>query len=922
MKAVRASHGSARVNGHAVCRRVLLCMAIAGALAGWNATSFAADAAAPGASAPSGADASAALDASFDRNLLSGAGRNTGDLSRFERGAVIVPGVYRTDIFLNGSWVGHTDVRFASPTPDANAIPCLTKSMFDQLGLPLQKLSAEQQAKLADGQGCLDIGNLIPAATMTFDQPNLRLDVSIPQAWLGTRARGYVSPENWDRGVNAGLLNYNFNSYRSSSHGVSQTSSFLGLNAGLNLGGWQLRHNSTLLMQSGVAGSPSRRHWQNLDTYLRRDLPSLRAQMTIGDSYTGGEMFDSVKVRGVQIATDDRMLPDSLRGYAPTVRGVAETNAKVTIRQNGVVLYETTVAPGPFTISDLYSTGYGGDLNVSVTEADGRVRMFSVPYASVPQLLRPSVTRFSVVAGELHDASLHSHPALAQATIQRGFNNLVTGYAGLVASSGYGAVLLGSALNTRYGAFAMDITAARTEIPGQSTQNGQSVRLSYSKILPSSDTSFTLATYRYSTSGYLGLRDAMLARDLARGYRYVDPTTVSTIDGVTVNNVLTPDQRKALTSGNSNNFTAYTSQLDRQRSRFDINVSQRLGEHGGSIYATGSAVEYWNRNGTDVQFQLGYNNTFRRLSYNLSATRVRDSYGRYTNQFFASFTLPLGDSLHAPMFGANINRDGSGHTLEQATLSGTAGVDNQFSYGATASHDSGGNSSSDGNAGTIYGGYRSPYAQLNASFGGGNGYSQGSLSVAGSVVAHAGGITFGQPMGDTVAIVAAPDAAGARVINASGVRIGHSGYALVPYLTPYNLNTVQIDPKGLPLAVQLDTTSAQVAPHAGAVVLVKFKTSSGRSVIVRVHQSDGKAVPFGAEVVDEHNQALGVVGQAGRILVRGAKDSGQLTVQWKTEDDKPMMCSFPYRLSAPAEGKTDTYQQLEATCTAATGNPS
>ncbi|MCT6957964.1 fimbria/pilus outer membrane usher protein, partial [Salmonella enterica] len=83
------------------------------------------------------------------------------------------------------------------------------------------------------------------------------------------------------------------------------------------------------------------------------------------------------------------MLPDSMRGYAPTVRGVAETNAKVTVRQNGVVLYETTVAPGPFTISDLYATGYGGDLAVTVTEADGRVRSFAVPYASVPQLLRP-----------------------------------------------------------------------------------------------------------------------------------------------------------------------------------------------------------------------------------------------------------------------------------------------------------------------------------------------------------------------------------------------------------------------------------------------------------------------------------------------------------------------------------------------------
>jgi outer membrane usher protein len=906
----RARHLTMEANGHAVCRRALLGLMIATALGGFSGTAFAAAAAAANGAAASGADASA----SFDRDLLPGAGRNTSDLSRFEHGAVIVAGTYRADVFLNGAWVGRNDVRFASPTPDASAIPCVTKALIGQLGLPMQKFSAEQQARLADTQGCLDIGELIPSATITFDQANLRIDVSVPQAWIGPHARGYVSPENWDRGVNAGMLNYNFNSYRSRSNGISQTSSFLGLNTGVNLGGWQLRQDSTLVMQSGAAGHSSTRHWQNLDTYIRRDLPSLRAQLTIGDSYTSGELFDSVSIRGVQIATDDRMLPDSLRGYAPTVRGVAETNAKVTVRQNGIVLYETTVAPGPFEINDLYSTGYGGDLNVTVTEADGRVRGFSVPYASVPQLLRPGVTRFSVVAGELHDTSIHAQPAIAQATIQHGFTNLLSGYAGIVGSNGYGALLVGSALNTRYGALALDITTAQADIPGQSSRNGQSVRLSYSKILPDSNTSLTVATYRYSTSGYLGLRDALTLRDIAHGYTYVDPTTVSTIDGISVPNVLTPDQRKALQDNGTNNFSVYTSQLDRQRSRFDINLTQRLGQRGGSIYVTGSAVDYWNRNGTDLQFQVGYNNTFRRLSYSVSATRVRDALSHYSNELFASFTLPLGNSPHAPLFGLNANRDSSGHMLEQGTLSGTAGVDNQFSYGATASHDNGqGDGGSAGNTGTVYAGYRSPFAQFNASYGSGSGYSQASLSVTGAVVAHPGGVIFGQATGDTMAIISAPGAAGARVVNASGVRINSSGYALVPYLTPYNLNNIQIDPKGLPLTVQLDATSAQVAPHSGAVVMLSFKTKTGRSLVARIRQSDGTPVPFGAEVVDEQNQVVGVVGQAGRTLLRSEKDQGQLSVQWKNQDSQSMSCSFPYHLSG--DGKTD-YEQIQATCRA------
>ena len=901
-------------NGMAVCQRLLLATMIASTLGGWHADAFAAAAAA----GPGGATAGpATTDADFDQNLLPAAGRNhSSDLSRFEHGAVIEPGTYRTDVFLNGAWVGHSDVRFAAPTPEASAIACFNHKLIDQLGLPWKKFTPEQQAKLDDANACVDIASIIPAASITFDQENLRVDVSIPQAWLGGHARGYVSPENWDRGINAALLNYSINSYRTRNNGISQTSTFGSLNAGLNLAGWQLRSDSNVLYQSGSAGTAATHHFQNVQTYARRDLPDWRAQLTVGDSYTGGDLFDSVSIRGVQLATDDRMLPDSLRGYAPTVRGVAETNAKVTIRQNGILLYETPVAPGPFVIDDLYATGYGGDLNVTITEADGRLRAFSVPYASVPQLLRPGVSRFALVVGELHDSSLHEHPAIAQATLQRGFTNTLSGYAGVVGTDGYGAIQVGTALDTRLGAVAFDITGAHTEIPGQASRNGQSARLSYSKILPDSDTSLTVATYRYSTSGYLGLRDALLMRDIARGHAYLDPGTINTIDGVVVPNLLTPNQQASLQGTPTDSFAAYTNQLDRQRSRFDINLNQRLGAHGGSLYVTGSAVDYWNRNGTDLQFQLGYNNNFHRLSYTLSATRVRDALSRYSNQFFASFTLPLGDSAHAPQLGLNINRDSSGHMLSQGTLNGTAGSDNQFSYGGTASHDNGeGGSSSGGNAENVYAGYRSSFAQFNGSYGKGQGYSQASVSVAGTIVAHSGGILFGEPAGDTLAIVAAPDAKGAQVLNAAGVRINGSGYALVPYLSPYQLNKIQLDPKGLPLTVQLDSTSAQVAPHAGAVVLVKFKTESGRSMIVHVRTTNGQTLPFGAEVVDEQGHSLGVIGQAGRALLRGTKEQGQLTVQWSNQDNEAMTCSFPYHTPKNHPTKHQ-YQAVEATCQA------
>ena len=895
MSAMRS--GRRRKSSSTLPRRLLHGLAVAGAVA------------APAVQAADKVDDSA-TEVSFDRSMLPGAGQGTTDLSRFERGNMVLPGLYRLDVFLNGNWVGRGDVRFAAPTPEASAQPCMDATLLAQIGWADRKWPADIQARLADPKACVAIDELVPGASASFDQPNLRLDVSVPQALLGGHARGYVSPEHWDRGVNAALLNYDINDYRSHSGGVTQNALFASLNAGLNLGDWHLRHDSTFLRQTGAG--PTRQHWQNVDTYVRRDLSSLRAQITLGDAYTGGDLFDSVSIRGAQLATDDRMLPDSLRGYAPVVRGVAETNARVTIRQNGIVLYETTVAPGPFSIGDLYPTGYGGDLDVTVTEADGRIRTFAVPYASVPQLLRPGISRFAVVAGELHDTAIHSHPAIAQGTLQRGFTNLWTGYVGAVALDGYAAVELGSAFNTRMGAWAVDLTEARTRIPGQGSDQGQSLRVSFSKILPATNTSLSIATYRYSTSGYLGLRDALTARDLARGYsQRLDPN----LPGFTVpGSVLTPAQQAAL-QGASDNFRLYTNRLDRQRSRFDLSLSQPLGTRGGSLYVTGSAIDYWNRRGTDVQFQAGYNNHFGRLNYSLSVARTRSVFGQKSTQAFLSFTLPLGSGIHAPTLGGNYTHESDGHALAQATLNGTLGEDNALSYGVTASHDNGsGTGGGSDNAGSVYVGYRSPIAQFNASAGGGSGYSQASLAVSGTVVAHPGGVTFGLPAGDTIGLVQAEHGQGARVLNSPGTQVDRHGYALVPYLNPYQSNVVQLDPKGLPLDIGLDATSMQTAPHAGAVVMLKFPTSYGRTVILKLRRSDGAPLPFGADVLDEQDRPVGVIGQGGRALARINHPGGRLKVRWTSDSASPMQCGFAYRLTPVEHREARAIETLDTEC--------
>ncbi len=112
---------------------------------------------------------------------------------------------------------------------------------------------------------------------------------------------------------------------------------------------------------------------------LERDIIPLRSRLTLGDGYTQGDIFDGINFRGAQLASDDNMLPDSQRGFAPVIHGIARGTAQVTIKQNGYDIYNSTVPPGPFTINDIYAAGNSGDLQVTIKEADGSTQILPYP---------------------------------------------------------------------------------------------------------------------------------------------------------------------------------------------------------------------------------------------------------------------------------------------------------------------------------------------------------------------------------------------------------------------------------------------------------------------------------------------------------------------------------------------------------------
>ena len=809
-------------------------------------------------------------EASFNSRFLNGKSRGE-DLSRFSRENPILAGTYSSDTYVNGHWEGTHDYVFRNVKGQNNATTCFSMAFLEQLGIDTTQLHpAVLKGQQPAVDTCLGLSDWLPEAEAHYDSSAFRMDINVPQAFMRRNARGFVNPKLWDHGITAGKVSYTFNAYQADSsadgHSNRQQQAYLGLNTGFNAGDWQFHHDSSLSWQNNQGT-----HWQKTATYALRPLQRIRGQLTLGDSYTSGEMFDSIGFRGLQLATDDRMLPDSLNGYAPTIRGAANTNALVEVYQNGQLIYQTNVSQGPFVIDDLYPTGYGGDLDVVINEANGQKRSFRVPYASVNKMLRPGIGRYSVTAGQVRNLNLDYYPNLVQATFQRGLTNIVTAYAGTAVSEQYSAVQGGAGVSTPLGAFSLDATQSNARFFNNPNMTGQSYKLGYNKFIPDTKTSFTFAAYRYSTSGYMSLGNSFTAHDIDRHRQDIN-------------------------------------QLARQRNELRVSLSQALADGWGSLYMFTSLSDYWNQDGRSKDYQLGYNNSIGSISYNLQAIRTRDSSSsEATTHYYVNASMPfaLGGSTTTLNSGLSFNDDQ--YDNSQVGLNGTAGRDGEFSYGITANDNRHG-----GQSGVLNGQYNSSYASLTASYSQGSHYHQAGVGASGTIVAHSHGLTMTAQRGDTIALVEAPGAAGAIISNASGIRVNDSGYAVVPYIIPYRLNTVTLDPRDMSNDVELQTTTRQVAPYAGAIVKVDYPTQTGTPMLIKVHRANGEKLPFGTTVTDQQNQSVGIVGQSSRVFLRSSKSHDRLSAHWGDNNSKS--CTFEFTLDQTQKVSAGGYRILEAQC--------
>ncbi|MGC3964351.1 MAG: fimbria/pilus outer membrane usher protein [Rhodocyclaceae bacterium] len=804
---------------------------------------------------------------SFNGAFLRGAAANV-DLSVFAKEATLLPGTHEVDLYVNGNFLQRGKVSFVQQ--DGAVAACLQRQTFIDAGV------LEDALLMADGDDCMAVSRAVNGGRATIDVPRMRLDVEIPQALMHRVAQGYVPMSAWDEGASVGFLRYSGSYYSrsASSAGASNESGFVSIDAGVNLGLWQLRNQSSYRYSSD-GGS----QFNFGGTYMRRALPGWRSEVTAGEISTQGSIFDAFDFRGVRLSSDDRMLSPNRQGYAPVIRGTANTNARVVVRQGVYVVYETTVPPGPFVIDDLYPTQNSGDLQVEVTESDGQVRSFVVPYAAVADSLRPGLSRYAIHVGRTNVPYIGAKDAaFSQATYEHGVSNEVTLNGGAqFASNGYWSFAAGGVHASRFGALGANVAYSSSKVEGVRT-GGWQMRASYNNTFAPTGTTLTLAGYRYSTGGFRTLADSLNGGSTP--YYHLEDTG-----------------------------SYLRSSTFRQKSRFDIVLSQGFGEYG-TINVSGVRMQFYDGLRPSDQYAVSYNNSLGKVAYSLSVARERVSSpegGRSQTAVMLSMTIPLDFGSRGGTLGASISRRSSEGTQMQTSLTGTAGASAEYAYNLNASRDTSANST----------GVGASVARSTSvgTFGVGAARSDDSTILSGTargaVVAHEGGVLFGPYIGDTFGIVHAPGAEGAQLRNAPGVTLDKDGYALVPSLMPYRYNTISLDPADMSGQAELEDTQRRVAPYAGAAPYIRFETRAGHAVLVGVRDENGGTLPLGATVKDANGREIGMVGQGSRLYARVPAREGVMHV---SRGGSQPDCEIPYSL--PSERLNDPIIRFQAACAA------
>lgn len=775
----------------------------------------------------------------FNTDMIDAEDRENIDLSQFEKKGYIPVGTYLVRIQINKNTLPKAyHLEWVQADNESGSQLCLTKERLAEFGFA--DAFIEPQHVWAQ-KGCLDLSHQ-PELIIRLDKANMVLTLTVPQAWMKYQAKNWTPPEYWDDGIAGLMLDYNlYASQYTPSHGDSNQSVNSYGTLGFNLGAWRLRsdyqYDQSFIERKSTGTSSSLPR-----TYLFRPIPSLASKFTMGQYDLSSGLYDTFHFTGASLESDEQMLPPDLRGYAPQISGIAQTNAKVTITQNSRTLYQTTVSPGPFTIADLGTT-LQGQLDVTIEEEDGRKSTFQVGSASIPYLTRKGQVRYKSSLGKPTSTTHNdvNNPLFWTGEASWGWLSDISLYGGaIVTADDYQAATGGVGFNlNRFGSFSLDITRAEANLRNddQGKQRGFSYRANYAKRFEETNSQVTFAGYRFSDKEYVTMSEYISSRDGS--------------------------------DSSSNEKESYVLSFNQYVAPLELNT-----------YLSITRNTYWNsQTNTNYSFSLSRSfdiDAFKNISASLAMSRVSWN-NNEENQYYLSLSLPLENNRNI-MY--SLQRYGDDATTQTATWYDGSDRNNPWNMSVSGTDKEFG----DGEA-AMRGYYQhySPYGRLNV-----NGsvkpssYRSFSAGWNGSFTAtRYGAALHDYNTGNSSRVMVDADGIAGVEVNNNRSMTNMFGISVVPSVGNYTTATVMVNNNNLPDGVDVTNSVIRTTLTEGAIGYMPLSATKGYQIIGVIRLEDGRYPPLGVTVTDKATgRDIGLVADDGFVYLSGIQENSILTLKW------------------------------------------
>ncbi|EEY4091231.1 PefC/AfrB family outer membrane usher protein [Klebsiella pneumoniae] len=719
----------------------------------------------------------------------------------------MVPGQYLVDVIINGNRAGK---QILNITPqDGNDI-CFTSEWLSKSNIYIN------QDFFKNGYDKKRQCYVISKADSTkveFDVSTQTLTLGIPQSGISER------PENveWDYGTSAFRMNYNINGNASRNYSSAFGSAALKANAG----NWVINSNSTIA--SGKSGNDF-----SVDMFTAsRAIQNLEADLSVGKVQSGDNVLGSTGTYGISLIRNNNMKPGNL-GYSPVFTGIANGPSRVTLSQEGRILYSEVVPAGPFSVKDV-SLYTSGDVKMTITGDDGREHIQYFPVSVMAGQLNPGQHEFKIDSG-IPDDNSKLEGGVLSAAYGYGINSM-TFRTGIVVNQDYYGQSIGLITGLgKLGAVSAEGAWSVAKYRHQPQRRGRKAQFSWSKRIEETGTGLRVSWSRTQNDKF---------------------TTLSQFD---------PKE-----------LWEKDSKRRKVKDEWNVGVSQPV-KGFFSLSLSGWQRDYHDRVGKDAGISGSVSTRIGDVSLNLGATGSKNSKGANDWAVSASVSVPFTafDRRYSSSSSVTTSK-GQGVGISTG-LSGS--LSERFSYSISSGRDSDGSGTSG-----ITMSYSGDKAMIGASLNqSSNNGTSGSVSMSGSVLAvpEARSVMLSKTTSDTIAVVNIKDTPGVKVTSGSG-DTDKNGNLVVP-LSSYDWNSVTIEAGSLPLDTELATTSKKIVPADQAVVWMPFESVKVKRYLLQVKHKDGNFVQGGTWARDKKNTPLGFVANNGVLMINTVGTLEDITV--------------------------------------------